>query len=44
MAGGIKSAENLFNLRIRQVADKRLEEMSVEELTAVWMIVREKYK
>lgn len=42
-AGGIKSAENLFNLRIRAVADKRLEEMSTEELTKVWMILREKY-
>jgi len=42
-AGGIKSAENLFNLRIRQVADKKLEEMSTEELTKVWMILREKY-
>lgn len=42
-SGGIKSAENLFNLRIRTVADKRLEDMSTEELTKVWIILREKY-
>lgn len=42
-SGSLQSTERLMGLRIRQVADKPLEDMGVEELTAVWIMLREKY-
>jgi hypothetical protein len=41
--GAIQTAERVMNMRIRLVADKKLEEMSVEELTAVWEMMRKEY-
>ena len=41
--GGIKSAENLFNLRIRSVCDKSLDDMTADELVKVWVVLKEKY-
>lgn len=41
--GAIQSAERVMNMRIRLVADKKLEDMSIEELTAVWEMMRKNY-
>lgn len=41
--GNLQTSERLFNLRIRTVSDKSLDEMTVDELTAVWMMLRKEY-
>lgn len=41
--GAIQSAERVLNMRIRAVVDKSIDDMSVEELTAVWQMLREKH-
>lgn len=41
--GAIQTAEKVMNMRIRLVADKKLEDMSIEELAAVWDMMRKNY-
>lgn len=41
--GALKTAENVLNLKIRQIADKSLDDMSVDELTRAWIMLRKDY-
>lgn len=42
-AGALLAAERLIGLQIRAIVNKTLEEMSIEELTTVWTMLRGKY-
>lgn len=43
-AGNQQTAERLFNLRIRQIVDKDLKDMTTDELQSVWLMLRDKYQ
>lgn len=43
-AGAIQSAERVFNLRVRAVVDKAIDDMDVAELTSVWTELRRAYR